>query len=74
MFRDRFRRAGGAPKAFDNIKALLDAAADELAPGYYEVVGEWVLVYWDGGSFRYTTKATTTHQQILTYYPTVADI
>lgn len=51
MFRDRFRRAGGAPKAFDNIKALLDASQEELAPGYYQTVNPKLVTHWDGTEF-----------------------
>jgi hypothetical protein len=64
----------GVPIKYTSVSALISASEVDLAPGYYEVVGEWIMVYWDGVSFQYPTKATATHQQILTYYPTVEDI
>jgi hypothetical protein len=68
MFRDRFRRAGGAPKAFDNIKALLDAAGEELAPGYYQTLNPKLVTYWDGVEFSNFPVAVTKLQNRMGKY------
>jgi hypothetical protein len=71
MFRDRFRRAGGAPTVFPSLLELTNAADAGLAPGYYQVLDgippthpmrNRVVSFWDGEDFH--PKISTGWEQI----------